>query len=89
MRFFCTASRKRLFLLKVLLLDKLEEVAEVSIGQPMLFTWVEAVREFLEDRKRSQEKDVLTRNSRIGMAEVDFKKLLQDRFNYQFLLKVP
>ena len=55
-------------------MDKLEEVAEVNIGQPMLFTWVEAVREFLEDRRSSQEKDVEGLKSRIGMTEVDFIK---------------
>ena len=63
-------------MLKVLLLDKLEEVAEVNIGQPMLFTWVEAVREFLEDRKRSQENDEKRLNSRIGMAEVEVMKMV-------------
>ena len=59
-------------------MDKLEEVAEVNIGQPMLFTWVEAVREFLEDRRSSQEKDVEGLKSRIGMteSEVDFIKKL-------------
>ena len=50
-------------------MDKLEEVAEVNIGQPMLFTWVEAVREFMEDRRSSQEKDVEGLKSRIGMTE--------------------
>ena len=64
--------RKLLILMKVLLMDKLEEVAEVNIGQPMLFTWVEAVREFLKDRRSSQEKDVERLKSRIGMTEVDF-----------------
>ena len=52
-------------------MDKLEEVAEVNIGQPMLFTWVEAVREFLEERKKSQEKDAEREKSRIGIKEVD------------------
>ena len=56
---------------KVIVLDKLEEVAEVNIGQPMLFTWVEAVREFLEERKKSQEKDAVREKSRIGIKEVD------------------
>ena len=56
-------------------MDKLEEVAEVNIGQPMLFTWVEAVREFLEDRKRSQENDEERLDSRIGMTEVDIMKM--------------
>ena len=56
---------------KVLLLDKLEEVAEMNIGQPMLFTWVEAVKEFLVDRKKSQEKDAGRDKSRIGIKEVD------------------
>ena len=37
----------------------------------MLFTWVEAVREFLEERKKSQEKDAVTEKSRIGIKEVD------------------
>jgi len=55
---------------KVIVLDKLEEVAEVNIGQPMLFTWVEAVREFLEERKKSQEKDAEREKSRIGIKEV-------------------
>ena len=59
-----------------MLLDKLEEVAEVNIGQPMLFTWVEAVREFLEDRKRSQENEEDRHNSRIGMTEVDIIKMV-------------
>ena len=70
-------------------MDKLEEVAEVNIGQPMLFTWVEAVREFLEDRKRSQENDEKRLNSRIGMAEVEVMKMVFlpefDRFMHQFL----
>ena len=56
-------------------MDKLEEVAEVNIGQPMLFTWVEAVREFLEDRKRSQENDEERLKNRIGMTEVDIMKM--------------
>ena len=56
---------------KVLLLDKLEEVVEMNIGQPMLFTWVEAVKEFLVDRKKSQEKDAGRDKSRIGIKEVD------------------
>ena len=52
-------------------MDKLEEVAEMNIGQPMLFTWVEAVREFLEERKKSHEKDAERETSRIGIKEVD------------------
>ena len=49
-----------------MLLDKLEEVAEVNVGQPLLFLWVEAVREFLEDRKGSNE----GQENLVGTAQV-------------------
>ena len=49
-----------------MLLDKLEEVAEVNVGQPLLFLWVEAVREFLEDRKGSNEGE----ENLVGIAQV-------------------
>ena len=56
--------------MKILLLDKLEAVAEENIGQPMLFMWVEAVREFLEDRTLSQEEEVERFKTKVQEASV-------------------